>query len=52
MASQNEWQAVAEQLGTVISNILDEFEEMCRGSDHEEEALAALAALNELRAEA
>jgi hypothetical protein len=42
-----EWRVVAERLGRIVEAFLDEFFEMCRRSDNEE---AAHAALEDLRA--
>jgi len=46
MTSQGEWEAIANRLGHLAESFLDKFAQMCRGSDYEEEALAALAALD------
>ncbi len=48
MDSQEEWEQVAQDLGMVVIRLLGEFDEMCRGSDHQSEAEEAVRRLSYL----
>jgi len=48
MAAQTEWQRVAEALGAVVVDLLEEFDDMMRSSEHADRARAALAHLHRL----